>query len=480
VKYNSIACAALLYLALPNLLFILDWLQPHYALPLALLVLAAFWQCCQGLLAANPLRRSLPGMALILAVAMAWTAASGIGGLSYANPDWQVRYAVLRDLIVADWPPNYTAADSPVILRSAIAYYLPVALFGKAFGIAAAHLALLVWTTLGVTIFLALLPLPEKLSVRLLVALALVVFFGGMDVLGMLTSGYDWPNWPFHIEWWAEHFQYSSITTQLFWVPNHALPAWIAGALLFRLRRSACLPTLVPLLLALLPLWTPFALIGLLPFAAMVLLEQRPALRTIPKLQLAAAVALGGLVLSYLALDIAAIPGGMAHVAATESDSFATAYLRFVLFEFGLLALAILRLHPDEKKLLVLTALVLLVLPLFRFGLGNDLVMRASIPALVMLLIMTLQTALSPAARKPSPAAALFWLCLLFGAVTAEHEIERGQRLPRWQPNPQESLTDKNKGQLPAHYLARLRGSLLEHVFRNPGQVPSRMPVRDR
>jgi len=28
-----------------------------------------------------------------------------------------------------------------------------------------------------------------------------------------------------HLEWWAGRYQYSSMTTQLFWVPNHALGA---------------------------------------------------------------------------------------------------------------------------------------------------------------------------------------------------------------------------------------------------------------
>ena len=35
------------------------------------------------------------------------------------------------------------------------------------------------------------------------------------------VSGRIW-NITSHLEWWAGKYQYSSTTTQLFWVPNHA------------------------------------------------------------------------------------------------------------------------------------------------------------------------------------------------------------------------------------------------------------------
>jgi hypothetical protein len=54
----------------------------------------------------------------------------------YANPDWYIRDAVLGDLVNFEWPLHYLSAEGePLILRSAIGYFLPPALFGKIFGL---------------------------------------------------------------------------------------------------------------------------------------------------------------------------------------------------------------------------------------------------------------------------------------------------------------------------------------------------------
>lgn len=480
---DGVFWAAVAYLALPNFLFILGWLRPSLALPLAATLLLAIWrwrrpEAKAGRSAAH---RSLPAIALIIVASGLWTSLSGIGNLVYANPDWHVRYAVLRDLAVAQWPPAYTTGDAPAILRSSVAYYLPAALVGKLWGITAANIALLPWTAAGVAIFFLLLPLPGRLNLRLFASIALVILFGGMDIIGMLTSGGDWPSWPFHIEWWARKFQYSSITTELFWVPNHALPAWIATALLYRHRTDANLLIVMPVILAMLPLWSPFAAIGILPFAALYALAHiKTGLTTLRPhgIQIVAALLLAFVAACYLTLGADTIPGGMAKITSSAPGEFIIIYFRFVMFEFGLLVLALFLLIGEERKLLSVAAICLLALPLFRFGLANDLVMRASIPALVILLILTLSATSKPATMRLSVPSATFWLFLAFASVTAEHEIRRGLTLSRWEPDPQESLTDQNQGNTPPHYIGRLREGLLKTLLRDPDLVPSRIAVQ--
>ncbi len=480
---DGVFWAAAAYLALPNFIFILGWLRPAYAVPLTAILLLAIWRWrrTDAKTGWSVVHHSLPAIALIIIVSVLWTSLSGIGNLVYANPDWHVRYAVLRDLVVAQWPPAYTTGDAPAILRSSVAYYLPAALVGKLWGITAANIALLPWTAAGVAIFFLLLPLPGQLELRLFASIALVILFGGMDIIGRLTSGGDWPDWPFHIEWWARKFQYSSITTELFWVPNHALPAWIATALLYRHRADENLLIVMPVILAMLPLWSPFAAIGILPFAALYAIAHiktgLPTLR-LHGIQVVAAMLLASVVACYLALGADAIPGGMAKVASSEPGEFIIIYFRFVMFEFGLLALALFVLIGEERKLLSVAAICLLALPLFRFGLANDLVMRASIPALVILLILTLRTTSKSAAMRLSVPSATLWLFLAFAVVTAEHEIRRGLTLSRWEPDPQDSLTDRNQGNTPPHYIGRLHKGLLESLLRQPGLVPSRIAVR--
>jgi hypothetical protein len=76
------------------------------------------------------------------------------------------------------------------------------------------------------------------------------------------------------------------------------------------------------------------------------------------------------------------------------------------------------------------------LLPLLVFGPNNDLLLRASAPSLVMLLILTLtlfQPANSPPAEGSRP-----WLIvamLSIGAFTPFHEFGRAVMVRRWLPN---------------------------------------------
>ena len=63
-----------------------------------------------------------------------------------------------------------------------------------------------------------------------------------MDIVGLLLTGN--PSVietrlceKIHIEWWARFYQFSSFTTQLFWVFNQAVPAWIATLLVLSTKR---------------------------------------------------------------------------------------------------------------------------------------------------------------------------------------------------------------------------------------------------
>ena len=50
-----------------------------------------------------------------------------------------------------------------------------------------------------------------------------------MDVLGYYMTGIDMKTvlQTTYLEWWTD-FQFSGFTTQLFWVFNQAIPAWVA------------------------------------------------------------------------------------------------------------------------------------------------------------------------------------------------------------------------------------------------------------
>ena len=412
-------------------------------------------------------------LVLLVAAGFAWAAFGGAGHLAYANRhDWGVRDAVLADLVLSAWPPAYGgSAAEPVILRTALGYFLPAAVAGKLLGIVTAHLFLYLWTALGTALFLLLLPLPTRLGPRLVLLVAVVVLFSGMDIVGQLLEK-GWPKPAEHIEWWSTLFQYSSMTTQLFWVPNHALPAWIAMALLYRHWQRTEFYCAAFLMLALLPAWTPFAAIGIAPFLALLMVDRvRHGHSPIPGVAvIAACVVLVYILGRLLTLDIAAMPVDSPLSGTQDSLELWERYLTFALLEFALLSLVLLVFLRHSRPIFWLAFAILALLPLLRFGPSNDLLMRASIPALVVLLILTLGVIEDiPAGAAVRAAPLALGVLLVLGAVTPYNEFWRASALPAWPPNLHASLADFSRGGTIPNYFGRLDRGDLKALLKPPG-----------
>lgn len=468
------ALLAFIYLALPNVIFLAGWMRP-WAAAIGMLGLA-------GALApllerkwrreASRFTEAWSRVLALLAVAVAWSALGGAGHLFYANTDWITRDAVLHDLVLGDWPVRYAVDDrSGLLLRAPIAYYLPAALLGKFLGHSFADPLLLVWTALGVWILLMLVVGHDD-SPRIVAGkVVVVVFFSGMDIVGMVLAA-EQVSMTSHLEWWAGLFQYSSHTTQLFWVPGHALPGWIAAALLYRQWERRQLTRLLPAVVALIPLWSPLTALGVVPLALAAVAERvrRQGWSEAVSLRaLAGAAVLAGLVGAFITADIGG--GGEGQKIRSgwiwnfEPD-LAALFARFLLFSLleYLLLLGLL-LTGRTPLALKVSGAVLVLLPLYMFGPGNDFVMRASIAPLMVLAI-----ALSDAAPRllgsgaPVRLRVLFITLLLFGGVTPITEMSRALVKPSWQPDPSRSVADLNAG---SHYLADAANSRLVNLLRS-------------
>ncbi|WP_093312504.1 hypothetical protein [Sphingomonas jatrophae] len=416
----------LILLALPQLLLLrfLGFGLPAQAFAAAALTLVTAGSVRALAPAAIPLRR----LALLGAVALTLCLLGGEGRLFYANPDWQVRDAVLRDLVTYPWPWAY-AGPEPLVLRLPSAMYLLPALVGKAGGFHAAEIALLIQNAALLT---ALLALGSTLfATRRARELAAVIAIGlsGMDLIGAAIAGVRLSG---HLEWWTIT-QYSSHLTMLFWVPQHGLAGWTAALLylLWHQRRIALVGALAPL--PLLALWSPLALIGVLPFAAHagIATLARRGLRPIDIAlpALACAVALPGLL--YLA-------AGSSSVGSRPAPLPFAVWALFVGLEVlpFLLALGATRAGMRFGGItLALVAATLLVVPFIQIGQSADFAMRASMPALAILAVMLADLlARNGATREYRLWQGIAAFALAIGFVTPLNELRRALTFPTAPP----------------------------------------------
>lgn len=338
----------------------------------------------------------------------------GEGRFFYANIDWQVRFAVLRDMSINPWPFVYTARGEAELLRAPVGMFLIPALAAKALGGNAGDIALLVQNSLLTGTLLALGSTLFVTRRAKMIALAVVVGFSGLDALGRILFRGGLSD---HLENWA-YLQYSSTVTLAFWVPQHALSGWI-GALGFLLWRAEKLP--LGAYLALLPLtalWSPLGLMGAMPFAALAGVRSlrtrtiRPADIALPALT--TLLCIPGLF--YLA---AAGDGVGARLMALSPLQWGLFELLEVLVYVAPLALLVHRLRFGRATLVVLT-LWLIAIPYVQIGASTDFMMRASISALTILAIMVADALLTtPRARLPLA------ILLVIGSVTGAMEIRR-------------------------------------------------------
>jgi hypothetical protein len=477
---DGLTALALAYLAFPNLIFLFGW----FRLPIALLLCSAMIYFIARVFRPWPAvwrsQHAWSAVVLLIVTSCAWAAFGGGSHFMYANADWKIRDAVLGDLVNAEWPVHYLSADgAPLILRSAIGYFLPPALFGKIFGLAHMDLAVYAWTTLGVLIFLLMLPLPRRAGWRLALGLLLVVSFGGMDFLGQVITTGSMPIFPLRLEWWVP-LSYSSLTGQLLWAPNHCLPIWIATLLYFRHRKGS---ELLPVATAALPLtliWTPFAAIGLLPFAMIGTANylQRFGWPSVPWNTIVAAAAFSLPVVLFLLIDAGQIASALVTVASPPMANVAwqplslRAYLLFVSCEFLFLALVLAPHLRHARAEFWVAVLVLLGLPLIRFGPSNDFGLRLSAPALLIMLAACLAALLEKG--RLSSRSSLWMACLFLavGAHTAFNELWRAATFNRSPPDYQRTLADRQGGQPATHYVGRLGSTPLQHFLRTPSRKP--------
>jgi len=455
---------SILYLLLPIILFAFGWLKPGYAIIFSLLATYSAIKASQQFKYSSYTisKKNLITISALFLIAVIWVALSGIGGFGLQSWDFHGRNAIFHDLISHPWPVRYDYTNQPEMatligeqgrLVYYFAFFLPAAFFGKLFGWFAANLFLYFWTLLGIMItFFLIFRFFKRISVWIAIAF---IFFSGMDFLASVGNSSIYPSEGFsnifttnQLEWWAGSiFQYSSITTQLFNVFNQCIPAWIITLIIIQLRDLKSIWFFYSLLF----LFGPFPFAGLFPFVFFKIIQLTREKNTGKMTQKWVRTdffnkfsknkpdwfnfqnIVGGTLIFFVSsLFLLSNAGnhefGFIWQFQNDIGSLFFIYVVFCCLEFLVLGLVLLPMSQD-KKLLWITLGILITFPLLKYGKMNDFVMRASIPALLILFLITIQTLLENQKTNFKTSLSIYKIIivviLLFGCITPLHEISR-------------------------------------------------------
>ena len=198
------------------------------------------------------------------------------------------------------------------------------------------------------------------------------MLFSGLDVIRFVIRNNYLPTIE-HIEWYGDFFyQYSSNTTQLFWVFNQSVPVWLLMSILLNSNEYSLG------LCALAFAYSPWAMFGLLPYMFYIFIKN-----------VKGSINFGNISICLLMLVIFGAfyfcgqKGSNAfHISFMYFNSSYKAYLMLILLEAVVYSLLIGR---NRYEYYYVTLLSLLLIPFIQDE-SLNFCMRASIPALFMLM----------------------------------------------------------------------------------------------
>lgn len=424
---------SILYLTFPFILFCFGWLRLWIAIPASLIILFTLYQFFKqsSLPTSQASITNYPSVFTVLLITALWIFFSGIGGFAFQNWDHHWRNAVFHDLINFDFPVYYTKPEAGPIkmLVYYIGYWLPSATVGKYFGWKIANVFIFLWSWCGV--ILVVLQLAQLVKTSAIKITLLIIFFSGLDALGVLLFPQEYPTlFPVitHLEIWSGNLQYSSFTTQLFWVFNQAIPAWLATTVVTSYWSSSYkeadqgqaekFPTLLIFIWSLCFFFAPLASIGLFPYVLIEIYKCtniKSLFKNINYPFFISSIIVFLLSYFYFLSNTAAQARGFQIIPFNE-------YIIFFLLEGGILWLLLAPIKYRDARWII-TGILLIVIPFVQIGSGRDFVMRASIAPLFYLMILTSEIIFQNQTSRRL--LILIFLFFIFGALTPLYEINR-------------------------------------------------------
>lgn len=411
IRSRWLLMAALIYLYIPICLFLWTWTRLLVAVPAIAVSLFTVYRLFNRFAAANTERdvQITPGMLLFLIVFLfAVAVICGWGDFMLQSADWYKHNALLQDMTYHSWPVFYQDAVTPSMLTYYIGQYLVPAAVGKLFCSAqVTEIVFMLWGVVGLLLVSLNLfsGLTQDLTPprQLVILLLLLLFNGCLPLAQQLYRivAVDGTNYnPFQWQWMFQLFgenpcllQYRSNFVDLRWVMPQCISIWLVLSVWWKHRDSVefFLPLMLPCMLNGAISFLGLAVMAVLSVAVTWLIEKTRLSDLARKVFSVDNI----LSLVFLAVPLLVYFSGNLFSEKPAYAGFSRQYVPlrlyvcFVLGEFGLYALLVWKKH--RKNSLFWSAILLLsILPFFKVGYFNDLVMSASIPAMFLMMICIL------------------------------------------------------------------------------------------
>lgn len=441
----GLLAATFAYLTLPHLIFLITWVRPVVGVPAAALLAAGAVGVVRRAQAAHgtsPVVHRPATWAAVGVGSVTLTWLSGAAGWGYQALDWWKHNAVFADLVGQSWPVRYELgadATQTVGLDYYLAHHLPAALVGRGFGWAAGNVALAVWTALGFALVLSWVVVLVPRSWRW--GLAAFIGASGLDVVGwalmlpLTGAEAEAAIEPTGPEFWNGNFAFLSQLTGVADAPHQSIGIWLLTAVFLHVVWEGRDRTTAVLLLVLSPFWSVFATIGLALFAVVAWRRGRALAAGSggwvagrwPILALGPAVVVFGL---YFAARLAPLPdavsGGVDVGFIFGSPRYdigptrmVVALIVFLLIELALPVLLAARtqvLSAGERHLGALAIATMVATIPLKVGANHDLMLRASVPAIFVLVVLLGRVLADRNGRQVLPSALA--VVLLIGLLT--------------------------------------------------------------
>jgi hypothetical protein len=403
---NILIMMSIAFIIFPIIIFLWGWTNPIVSLigTVILTVTGVYVYKAVVKEFTISIKKNMSFWFISIAIIVLWCLFSGIGKFSYQTPDFKARNTFFHDLCYCSWPVSFDMDKQPEFVRNLLsnvksanlvyyyAWWLPVAAIVKVLNLNSmgANILLQVYATIEVfLIFYCLLNVLKRYSY---IALSAFILFGGYDFWIYFIENFSFPSMG-HVEWWAKYFQYSSNTTQLYWVFNSSLPIWLITCILIILPKNKYKAAWGALSFA----YSPFATVSMvfIVLSAMFNTKSEKLSNKIKEIfsvinivtSLFMLIVLGSY---YLQVNIegTSIDGWIFDV--YPEQKLFTVYLLFLMVEVGLYFIVI-GFKAHEERFYWVTLIGLILTPFIKIGRYNDWSLKVPLPLLFLLMIIVVR-----------------------------------------------------------------------------------------